>query len=225
MSSITKNRAFSLLSAATLAVSFGSASLAQANELMMPDAFKVNLDWSLPYDNDNWDGGLGIRVQALLPATIGGDSDSYHFGLSLGVSSWDANEDLFTASSAAAGVPTNGTLTGDFRSVNLGAAVVRTDLLDNGIELATELGLVYSSISSDAQIVYQNTAIATQEVELDNVFSAVIAVDANFTLSEELSAFGGIGYQFDLSDADATIATDIDENSTNAFFLRGGVRF
>jgi hypothetical protein len=109
--------------------------------------------------------------------------------------------------------------------VNLGASFIRADFLSNGLELSSELGVVFSSISSDTRIQYQNTAITPRDVDVDNTFTALLAVDANYKASEDLTVFGGIGYQFDLGAGDASIATDVDKNYTNAIFIRGGVKF
>lgn len=231
MKSVVKNSnsrtsLFKVMTAAAVASGFVVSSGVHAGEAMGPEAFRVNLDWSFPRADDNWDGGLGIRVQALFPASFVPDMpDKYSVGLSLGVSSWDANEDVFTATAPTSGADVSGNLTGDVRSVNLGASFVRADVLSNGLELATEVGLVFSSISSDTRIQYQNTDISARDVDVDNTFSALLAIDANFKASEDLTVFGGIGYQFDLGAGDASIPTDEEKNYTNAIFIRGGLMF
>lgn len=220
------NHGINFVAAATLVSGVGISSLAQANEAFMPEAFRVNLDWSFPRASDNWDGGLGLRVQALFPAHfVPNVSEKYSVGFSLGVSSWDANEDIFSATAGTSGANVSGNLSGDVRSVNLGASFIRSDVLPNGLDLSTEVGLMFSSISSDTRIEYQNTAITSRDVDVDNTFSALLAVDANYKANEDLTVFGGIGYQFDLGAGDASIPTDTEKNYTNAIFIRGGLKF
>jgi len=224
MNPLFNTHGIKLVTAATVISGLGLSPLVQANEMLMPDAFRVNLDWSFPRASDNWDGGLGIRVQALFPAHfVPRVSEKYSLGFSLGVSSWDANDDVFSATTIN-GADVSGNLTGDVRSVNLGASFIRADFLSNGLELSSELGVVFSSISSDTRIQYQ-IGIPSNDVDVDNTFTALLAVDANYKASEDLTVFGGIGYQFDLGAGDASIGTDVEKNYTNAVFIRGGVKF
>lgn len=198
----------------------------QAGETMGPEAFRVGLDYSLPGADDNWDGGMGVRVQALFPAKVSPEmSDKYKLGFSLGVTSWDANEDSYSATFNSVNV--TGNLSGDVRSVNLGASFLRSDMLDNGLNLTSEIGLVFSSISSDTKVVYtsSNVTPSEQDLDIDDTVLGIIAVDANFAASEDMSAFVGIGYQFDLGASDAAISNDSEKNYTNALFIRAGVQF
>lgn len=224
-----RNSVLKVMTAAAVVSGFVTSSIVHAGEGVGPEAFRVGLDYSFPRTTDNWDGGAGIRVQALFPASAFSEmSDKYALGLSLGVTSWDVNEDAYSATFNSVSV--TGNLSGDARSVNLGASIIRSDTLENGLQLSSEVGLMFSSISSDAKIVYtsSNVTPSEQDLELDNTFSALFALDAKFKANEDITTFVGIGYHFDLGAGDATIqnaSADQEKNYTNAVFLRGGIEF
>jgi len=215
---------FSSLKTGTLVVTLGLGSWTTASaepmnmDMIKPDSVRLNLNWSFPRSDDNWDGGFGLTAQAIYPAKfIPEEYGKYEWAVSLGTSSWDVNED--------SGLGINGNtarLEGDARSINLGGSFIRTDLLNN-FELTSEVGLIYSSISADVNLVYPSAI--TQEVDIDDAFLGLLAVDLKYQANEDLTVFGGIGYQFDISKGDATTSTDSEENTMNAFFLRGGVHF
>ncbi|MEJ2681090.1 MAG: hypothetical protein P8144_06290 [Gammaproteobacteria bacterium] len=184
------------------------------------------MNWSFPRVDENWDGGLGFAAQVLLPLHLGSDTDVYHWGFSLGVNNWDANEDTLsiTAGNAAGG---SGALRGDIRSTTLGASVLRSGYLGNGLNITLETGLLYNHVSSDTDIniTYANSATTSAELDIDNSFMGLIAIDANLKATEQCTVCGGVGYQFELGAGDASAFGDQEKNYNDAIFLRAGVRF
>lgn len=189
-----------------------------------PTHLRTQLNWSFPNADDNWDGGLGVQGQLLFPAKFLGLPRDYRFGLSLGTSNWDANEDTQTITGGNA---VSGALSGDSQVTQLGVSILRDQHLVNGMKLTFETGLLYQNISSDTDITFNYAGGATQtsELELDNSFAALIAADINFKLAESAFGFVGVAYQLDLSKGDASAFNDVNENVTSAAVLRTGVDF
>jgi hypothetical protein len=192
----------------------------------MVDGVKVNLNWSFPRVDENWDGGLGVAAQVLMPLDLGTATDNYQLGLSLGVNSWDANDDRLNISSGNASGG-SGALSGDIRSVAFGASILRHGYLNNGLDVSLEAGLLFNVVNSDTNIniTYSDSSTTSAELDVDNSLLGLVAMDANFKASEQLTLFGGIGYQFELSAGDASAFGDQEKNYNDAIFLRGGVRF
>lgn len=185
-----------------------------------PTHIRAGLNYSFPRADENWDGGLGFQGQVLMPAAHFGEA--YQYGISLGMSTWNANEDIQTVTSSNA---ESGALSGDVRAVQIGVSIIRTQPMSHGFNLNFETGLVYQSMSSDTQLTYtySDDSQQTQGLEIDNALTGLLAVDVNTTVAEGVNVFAGLAYQFDIAKGDATALSDTNENVLNALMIRSGV--
>jgi hypothetical protein len=209
--------------AGALLSSIASVAIADQHASKIPSHARTQLSWSFPSSDENWDGGLGVQGQLLFPATIFGLPDAYRLGVSVGMSTWDANEDTQTITGGNA---VSGALSGDMQFTQLGFSILRDQPLDEAW-LTFETGLLYQNISSDTDITfnYASNATQTQDLDIDDSFAALIAVDLNFKVATSANAFVGLAYQLDLSKGDASAFNDANENVTSALILRSGVEF
>ncbi len=210
----------SFVAASSLIGAAGSALAEEGSYKFKPTHARTSLNWSLPRSDDNWDGGLGFQGQLLMPAE--GLPKEYRYGLSLGVSDWDANEDTQTITGGNAA---SGALSGDAQIVQLGVSLLREHALPQGINLTLETGLVYQNFTSDTNLTfnYASSATSTQKLELDDIYSVLLAADINFTASEDLDFYAGLAYQFDLTGGNAAGFSDTNENVANALVVRSGI--
>ena len=199
-------------------------SLAQTNpfEAMNPQSFRVNLGYSMPDADDNWDGGVDFRGQLIFEALE--SMPDFMLAFSLGYASWDANDDVTTTN---IGTATSGQLSGDASIVELGASLLRSKPLQGNFSLLAEAGLAYQVFSSDIDATYNYGAAGNQtsEVDLDNSLLLQFGADIMTPISDKANVFFGAAYQFDLIDGDATAFGDEEKNTAGAFKLRAGVEF
>ena len=220
-----------LLTAGTLAAAatlcgMSSTALAETPQLSI-DGVRLQLNYSIPRSSDNWDGGVGVMAQTLLPGDYFKLPMNYKVALGIGFQQWDVNDDVETIDSGNAANGT-GNLDGDITAFQLGASVMRLKGLDNGVELSTEVGLMYSVISSDATInvTYSGGAnSASDELSIDNTLQAIVGIDASMKANDDLTVFGGLAYQLDFGIGDAEAFGDSEKNVTSALLLRGGIHF
>jgi hypothetical protein len=180
-----------------------------------PDV-RIGLSWDSPSDDDNWDkGGVGFDVQAVfwLPNKIG-------IAASLGRTSWDANDDVETVDAVS------GALDGDADLTYIGVSAVHDWALQGQWSFRGEAGIRYVMVDSNVDIYYVNSSgSATEELDIDNGVTGVLAGDALLKVNENVTLFGGAGVQFDLVKGDASAFGDDNESSLGSVFIRAGAQF
>lgn len=215
-----------LINAVTVATLSSSPLLigqALAESTVVPTDIRAGFNVSFPSADDNWDGGLGLQAQAIMKTQF--LPEPYLMAVSLGLGTWDVNDDTVTLSGSSAA---SGTLDGDVSVTELGVSVLRKKELPEKIMLTLEAGAVYQINSSDADIVFTytgSTTPETEELDLDNSFGLLFGADVSSQISDKVTLFVGASYQFDLIEGDATAFDQEIENATGNFKIRTGLEF
>ncbi len=196
--------------------------IVQAEGIQATD-FRVNLNWSFPRSSDNWDGGWGLQGQAVFSLPL--MPEHYGFALTIGSSTWDVNDEVQTGITVGNGI--SGSLAGDSSWTQFGFSFLRSQTLPNGLQMTVETGVLYHDASSDADLSFtlSDNSTSTQELDLSNTVVGLLAADLNYHVNDEMTLYGGIGYQFDLQPGDASAFSDSNKNPLNAVTIRSGIQF
>ena len=85
-------------------------------------------------------------------------------------------------------------------------------------------------VESDAQLAivaadaYGSLVGGSADIEMDDGFIGLVAVNLEVEVAPGFSLIGGVGYQFDIAKGDAKwMGEDFGENELEAFFIRVGI--
>jgi hypothetical protein len=216
----------------TLMVAASSPALLQAAEseywgFDSKATIRAGLNFDFPHSDDNWDKGTGFNAQAVFWHT----TNDYGIGINFNTSSWDAVDDVTTLGGDGLTTADGGRLDGDAQWTQIGVSALRYIEADmpQGMKLRAEAGILYTMASSDVDIIYtysNNTSQTnTEELDIDNSLTGLLGLDLEYKTSDEISVYGGIGFQFDISEGEATAFTSESDNAISSLYIRGGVSY
>jgi len=189
-------------------------------EPMTLNAMRININTYSPDDSDNWDDDTGFQLQGLFDTTF--LPADYTLGLSIGMTTWDTNNDSITLTGSNA---LSSRLMGDVRITQIGASVLRNHALPNNLNGELEMGLTYQSVSSDADLVYTYTGGGTEtvSVDVDNTVALTLGGNIQHAINENVDFLFGAAYQFDIVSGDAEAGgVDVD-SELGAFSIKVGL--
>lgn len=187
-----------------------------------PEA-RLSVDGFVPDDDDTWDVGIGVEAQYVTWLT-------HEIGIAVaaGVSQWAVEEESIVEYDPEYDVTVGIAIDGDATLLPVGVSCLYRPSLE-GISLTIEAGVRYVVVDSNVDIEFvamdeRDVLTGESEVEIDDGIVGRVAADLAVPLSDQVSLFGGIGYQFDISEGDVEwMGESLGDNELAAFYGRAGV--
>ena len=186
--------------------------------------FKFTGTYYWPKENDDWDNAYDVQLRAHYWV-----QDWLGFGIAVGAGQWDVKENTMQMTEGSLNF--KGTQEGNIQTIPFGASLLLRPVNTDSFELTVEGGLRKFWIDSDVKVTFEEADEYSGDPETDvykldiqDGFVAVAAMDADYKITESLSLFAGVGYQWDMNKGKIEYqGTEIDKNKLEAFFAHAGI--
>lgn len=197
--------------------------MAQEAPLSSSTDLTATLQYFVPGEDDDYDVGYGAEVQVRF-----WQNQNIGFALAGGLANWDINEQEAVVSDGEVAVGV--AIEGSVLLLPIGGSILFRPTLADNLNLVFEAGLRYVFVESDAQLAivaadaYGSLVGGSADIEMDDGFIGLVAVNFEAEVAPGFSLIGGVGYQFDIAKGDAKwMGEDFGENELEAFFIRVGI--
>ena len=156
-------------------------------------------DWAIyglnmpePEHNNSFDNAFGVEVQPRF------GEGPLKFGLSVGVTQWDAEDSDVTAGWWIFQERTQ--ISGNLQAFSLGAALLYELPLGDSLRLVGEAGVKHHLMNSDVEMKVTNLGgTSVSELDYDNASTCELGANLEFEITKNVAGLIGAVYVFDLN--------------------------
>jgi opacity protein-like surface antigen len=172
--------------------------------------------------SEDWDNSYGGEAQYIYWDTM-----AWGIGFSVGTAKWDVSEDFLSLRSIS-GV---GGMEGDVSMLPMGISILYRTPINEKIAITLEGGAKYvllsSNIKANAVVTNgQNTIPVSGELDMDNAFTGILGADVDYDITQDISLFAGVGYQFDIQKGTVNwTGAELGDAELKGTVVKGGIAF